>query len=184
MSEHERTPDELAAQAALAAGRQYAERAVHGLVSSEVDEDDSDATPEAPTKRRRFKLVAFGVVALLIVLGALGMVVSYWHWFLLAGVLGAVGLYGWYRVRKRLKAGQRNQLHAEVGSRTQGEARAARAEETEPAHRVDAEASGPSHAAALRQAQEQRARARREAAAAEEQGIDEEIEAMKARLGK
>lgn len=103
MSDLDKATDELAARAALAAGKEAAGRLAARLTSE-------DAAPErgspsaAPRTSRRAKLIAIGLLALLVLVGLLGLVVSYWHWFLLIGLAGLLGLYGWHRLRKRLRS--------------------------------------------------------------------------------
>jgi Flp pilus assembly protein TadB len=99
VGERKKVVDDLTAKAVSAAGRNAARRALDDLVSS----DEGRAERAVDSKRRRRKLIAYAIVGLLLVLGILGLVVSYWQWFILAGVVGLVGIYGWYLLRKRLR---------------------------------------------------------------------------------
>ena len=140
MVDLERETDDLAARATLAAGKDAAKRF-------------------AASKSRRNKLIAYGIFGLLIVLGVLGLVASYWHWFLLLAALGLVGLYGWHRIRKRL-ASKGKPEQATLSNRERKRVELPR---EQPA--VDASA-------------------REKAQAIEQQEIEDELAAMKTRLSK
>jgi hypothetical protein len=168
--------EELAAKAALAMGEAAARRAVDGFLKSGAEDEagEKDADP-ARSKSRRNKLIAFAVVGLLIVVGVIGMVVSYWHWFLLAGLLGLAGLYGWSRVRGRfrkkdVKDDETSALR--VAAREDGGAARARAD------------AAPARSRPTREEQHARARAEAEAEAIAAREVEDELEAMKARLRK
>jgi Flp pilus assembly protein TadB len=96
--------DDLTAKAALAAAKGAMQNALTEAMSSEDERKQRKAEQAALAKRRRTKLIVFGVVGLLLALGVIGLVVSYWQWFLLLGVLGLAALYGRHRWRKRRDA--------------------------------------------------------------------------------
>jgi hypothetical protein len=97
----------LARSATLRAARDAASRALDDALLSDEERAERKAKEEAASKRKWQKRIAIGVVALLLVLGIVGLVINYWQWFLLAGVLGLVALYGRYRWRKRRSEGSR-----------------------------------------------------------------------------
>lgn len=96
--------DDLTAKAALIAARGAVKSALSDAMSSEAEREQRKAEEAAQAKRKRRKLIAFGVVGLLLALGVVGLVVSYWQWFLLLGLVGLAALYGRHRWRKRREA--------------------------------------------------------------------------------
>jgi hypothetical protein len=180
MEDLKQVADDLVAKAALSRAKDSAERALEDLVASDEDKAQRETERAAKSKSRRTKLIIYGVVGLLVVVGILGMVVSYWQWFLLAGLVGLMGLYGWHRLRKRLKRkdGQDEAASAAKVERTADEPRARLATPREP----------EADEALVREARlrEERARqvAREHAAASEAQEIEDELAQMKARLKK
>jgi hypothetical protein len=180
---------ELVAKAAVSAGRDAASRAARQLIG----DDEADAS-EATTKSRKWKIIAAVVLALCLVLGLIGLVLNYWLWFLAAGVLGLAGLFGYWRLRAKLAARREAKGIPEAAvEASAGAARAMASAEgvAKPAaRRVDAEgaAEAERRAEAAREARrleaERDARARAEAEATREQEVDDELAAMKARLGK
>ncbi len=191
MGERQRGTDdvvaELAAKAAVAAGKDAATKAARGLLGDE-------AKDEAGRRARKWKLVAGLVLALCVVLGLIGLVLNYWLWFLGAGVLGLAGLFGYWRLRAKLAARREAKGIPEAAvEASAGATRAMASAEgvAKPAaRRVDAEgaADAERRAEAAREARrleaERDARARAEAEATREQEVDDELAAMKARLGK
>ncbi len=177
MSDLKKVTDELAAKAALAAGKDAAKRAVADLFESDEDKTKKEAERSEASKKKRTKYIAYAVVALLLVLGLVGLVLSYWQYFLLAGLLGVAGLYGYWRLRKRLRASgeepEQEEKAAPVANKIEKKAEPA----PEPT-RIDTEA--------LRREQAEKrareARALEEARAVEAQAIDDELAAMKAKL--
>jgi hypothetical protein len=178
---------ELASRAALVAGKDAAKRFAEDLLTS----DEEKKAKEAASKSRRTKYLAYGVVGLLLVLGAVGLVLSYWQYFLLAGLLGVAGLYGYFRLRGRLGTSKAELETKElrVGEQApkalapkQSLTREARDAEIARAALAEEEA----HLAELR-AREEAAKMRalrEEQRRADEQAIDDELSAMKARLKK
>ncbi len=157
-----RVADDLKTDAMLAAGKSVTKRALAGLVSS----DEERAEEAAVKKRKRTKLLIFGIIGLFVVLGVIGMVVNYWQWFLLAGLVGLAMLYGRYRWRKRRE-------------RVDAPAPNAAADAEPPVAKLPPEAPNP----ALEKEQRAREAAAREAQTqAEAQAIDEELAALKQRF--
>jgi hypothetical protein len=179
VSDLRRTSDELATKAALAAGRDAAGRAMDDLLSTDEEKAEKAATRDHASKSRRTKLIAYAVVGLLLVLGIVGFVLSYWQWFLLLGLAGVVGVVGWHRLRKRLKAGKGEPLAAMGSNEGRGVKTQAASEALLGAPRQPARMQ----AARGRQARDD-ARVRDELRTAEEEAVEEELAAMKARLNK
>jgi len=92
--------NELGARAAFEAAKDAAERALDDALSTEEELAARKLKEAELARRKRKKMLAFGIVGLLLVLGVIGMVVHYWQWFFLLGLLGVAGLYGRYRFRK------------------------------------------------------------------------------------
>jgi hypothetical protein len=101
MVDLKKATDELTTKAAFDAAKNAAERALNDALSSDEERAQRKAEEEALAKRKRKKLLALTIVGLLVVLGLIGMVLSYWQWFLLAGLLGLAALYGRHRWRRR-----------------------------------------------------------------------------------
>ncbi len=170
--------DGVATKAAIAAGKDAAKRAAKELLSS--DEDIAAKEPERDEQRkgRRTKLLVYGVLGLFLVVGVIGLLLSYWQWFLLAGLAGLGGLYGWWRLRKRLAA------RKEAADEASRAAQAAEAEATRRAALEETERARVASAKQLAEARAEEARAALEARAADEQAVEDELAAMKARLKK
>lgn len=144
----------LAAKAAARAGKDAAERAVAGLRGEE-------------NEGRRWRLVVYAVLGLCLVLGVVGFVLSYWMYFLGAGVLGALAVLGYWRLKARLAASR------------EPEAAAAPAKAPERV-RVEPEVAAPAPEPQVDA--RARAQALAEARAADAQAVEDELAAMKARL--
>lgn len=173
MSDLERLADEAATKAALSVGRDAAKRAVHQLLDGEPP---ADPPKSGAPKARRWKLLAGVLLGLCLLIGLVGMVLNYWVWFLGAGVLGFAGLYGWWKLRSRLGA-------AKLG--TPAAAKAPSLPERPERARVAAESEATAPTPAERRAAaDARARALAEAHASEEQQVEDELAALKARLKK
>ncbi len=175
MAERKRISDDLATQAALAAGKNAAKRAVEDLLSTDEEKAQQEAEDAAKAKRRRTKLIIYAVVGLLIVLGVVGLVINYWQWFILAGVVGLLALFGYSRLRKRFASKKESreepaQLSAKAGVKEL------------PPHEGSDENSRHERAEQIREARARQALARRKAREAEEQEVDEELAALKARM--
>ncbi|MEM1033366.1 MAG: hypothetical protein AAGN82_23735 [Myxococcota bacterium] len=184
--------DELTSRAVGTAGRDAARRAVEDLLLSD-DEKAARAQAELATrKRRRQKLLLYGVIGILLVVGVLGFLVSYWPYFLLAGGLGVAGLYGRHRWRQRKEAralASSDETEKTTAAVTEDEGAARRIDVTPPrpkSTRPEAKSKAtvrgdgdPGPSASTEAAD---ATARAEAAALEAQEIEDELAAMKARL--
>jgi Flp pilus assembly protein TadB len=157
MAAPRKVAQDLATKSALAAGTSAAKRAIEDLMSTDQERARMDAERAAHAKRRRTKRIAFGLVGLLLVLGAIGLLLSYWHWFLLLGLLGLVAFYGRYRWRNRRKG--------------------------QPA-RLAARAKHGSLQESSERARARDASAREAAGANEAQSIDDELARLKSRFGK
>jgi hypothetical protein len=172
MSDLKRLTKDATTKAAISVGREAARCAVGDLLSSE---GESKATTEdtSRSRARRWKVGLVVGLGLLVVLGLVGLVLSYWLWFLGAGLLGLGGLFGWWRIRRRFTGKK------EIGKATEPVAakvervRVAPVEPVAALHR--AESAPGAHASE---------EASEENGAAQEQAIEEELAAMKARLGR
>ncbi|MBK7580719.1 MAG: hypothetical protein IPI67_10985 [Myxococcales bacterium] len=101
MADLKRAADELTAKAAFDAAKKAAERALDDALSTDEERAARKAEEAALAKKKRTKLIAMSVVGLLLVLGVIGMVVNYWQWFFLLGLVGLLALYGRHRWRTR-----------------------------------------------------------------------------------
>lgn len=177
MADLKKLADEATAQAALAIGKEAARKATRELLS-----DDADKAGDGPIKPSKAKLWKFGAIALvglLLVVGLLGLVLTYWYWFLAAGVLGLAGLVGYWKLKGRAKGkAALPEAAAEPAARVRVK------EEALPPPKVEAATpKGPSEAE-RRAELEARTRAAAEARALREQEVEDELAAMKARLKK
>lgn len=162
--------DELTAKAALSAGRDAARRAVEDLLSSDEEKAEREAERAAQAKRRRKKLLAWIVAGAILAIGLVGMMIHYWQWFILAGLVGLAGLYGWHRLKKRLRRPAPDGATAEAPRAL--EPKKLRVTEPEPS------------AEELRERRAREAVARAEARVAERHEVDDELAELKARLKK
>ena len=110
MSDDEKPADDLRAKTALAVATHALERAL-----------EAPAERDALARRKRNKRIAQIAIGALVGGGLLGLMLHYWYWSLLLGVLGVAGLYG--RRRWRARRESRKKLEAAAPR----EARAARA---------------------------------------------------------
>ena len=95
-----KSAEEITARAAFGAAKEAAERALDDALLSEEERATRDAEEAQVKSRRRKRRLALIVVGVLIVLGVIGLVLRYWYWFLLLGVVGLLALYGRHRFRK------------------------------------------------------------------------------------
>ncbi len=100
MSDLKKSANEMTAKTAFSAAKDAAERALDDALSTEEERAARKAEEAEAKSRRRKKQLALAIVGLLIVLGVIGLVLRYWYWFLLLGVVGLVALYGRHRWRK------------------------------------------------------------------------------------
>lgn len=184
VSDFKKLTDDLTSRAALAAGKDAAQRAVGDLLLSEEEKAAREEKRAAESKSRRKKYILYGVVGLLLIVGLIGFLVSYWPYFMLAGLVGAAGLYGRYRWQQRKAAvvAEAPKAPAKVVESPQRRIEAEDEGEIESEGEAQAAAEAARRTAAARAAEQARAQA--EAAALEEQEIDDELAAMKARIGK
>jgi len=173
MADLKRLTEDATTKAALAAGKDAAKRALDDLLLTDEEKTKRDATEVEDKKSNRWKYLAIAVLGICLAVGFVGLMLSYWQWFLLAGVFGVAGLYAYWRLRKSRK---KEPVEAALP------AKAAKAELEEPKARV-AEAPRLSDAERL-EAAATRARQQAEARAEAEQAVDDELAAMKARLKK
>ncbi len=172
MNELERLTHDAAAKAALTVGKDAAKQAVERLLDGEA----SPADKKDASKSRRWKVIALAVLGLCLFLGLVGMVLNYWVWFFGAGVVGLAGLYGYYRLRKRLGRPKEGLAEGEPPSQARQALRvAAPVEEPKPAEPTPE---------ARRAEAKARARAMEEARAQQEQQVEDELAALKARMKK
>lgn len=101
MADLDKDAAELTTKATFRAARDAASKAIDDALLTDEERAQRKAVEVADAKRKRSKTIAIGVVGLLLVLGIIGLVVSYWQWFLLAGLVGLGALYARYRWRKR-----------------------------------------------------------------------------------
>lgn len=182
MSDLEQLAKDATTRAALSAGKDAAKRAERAVGSLLADEE-APAKDESEKKSRNYKIIAVVVLGLFAVIGIVGLLLSYWYWFLVAGVVGLAGLIGYSRLKSRLGKAKASK---QVASREVAASDAAEPA-LEPARTarvaIDDEPKKPSQAE-LRAAAEAKAKAIAEAEAIREQEVDDELAAMKARLKK
>jgi hypothetical protein len=170
---------EILARAALAAGKDAAKRKLDEVLGDEAPEKDAPKD-EKSSKSRRWKIAIIAVLVLALGIGLVGLMISYWQWFLAAGVVGLAALYGYYRWRRR-KRDTETEAEAEAPARAAKEEPKARVAPLEDQDEVALRALEREKAARERARQ---AEAAREARAQMEQEVDDELAAMKARLKK
>ncbi len=154
-------------KAMVEASTDAAKRAALGLFSSDDDPSSEPNDEAGASKSKRNKLILLAALGLFVVIGVLGMLMSYWHWFLALGVTGLGGLYLRRRVKRRLAERREEQATRVEVSRPEEQARKAK-----DAKRREADV------------QISNARARAEAEAEAAHAIEDELEALKARLDK
>jgi hypothetical protein len=96
--------EEATARAVLAAGRDAAKRAAVDLLSTDEERAAAQAEDARAAKRKRWRLIGLVVLGLFVLIGLIGMLVSYWHWFLLVGLGGIAGLLGYQWLKRRMAA--------------------------------------------------------------------------------
>jgi hypothetical protein len=159
--------EDAATEQVLAAGKGAAKRAVLDLLSSDEERSKRDAENEKASQQRRRKLIVGGVIVLFLVIGIIGMLVSYWQWFLLLGLVGVAAFIGWRWIRRRVGAPKKKGEAVRV--------------EAPPAPEATTRAPRISQREA--EEKERDARARAEAEAAKEQAaVEDELAQMKARI--
>ena len=178
MADFKRLAEDATTRAALAAGKDAAKRALDDIILSDEEKAKRETEQAEVQKSRRWKYIALGVLGLCLVVGVVGLVLSYWQYFLLAGVLGAGAVYGWWRFRKSRAAAKTAKADAETAS-------IPAKEKAEPVRVVEEpEVDLAAQRAAAAQEARERAEVQREARAEAERQIDDELAQMKARLKK
>jgi hypothetical protein len=196
MNDFDKLAQEATKRAAISVGKDAAKRAVDGLLGPE-GADAKAAGDASAAKTRRWKIFALVALGLCLVVGLVGLLLSYWYWFLAAGVVGVAGLVGWSRLkagwaRRKAEGGARIDEAAAKEPPAIERSKVARAKVGDD--EVDATAEAEREAAAEAEARRTAAKARAEAAARaraaeearvqREHEVDEELAAMKARLKK
>ncbi len=148
---------EAAARAGATAAKEAARGAARDLVAG-----------DPPRKARARKLLAFFVVGLCLLLGLVGLVVHYWVWFLGLGLVGVAGIVGYARARAALAARRNRESTPRHTPSVTSAARLAPASPNAPTVPVDA----PNEAARAAGCAE-----------AEALAVEEELAALKARVG-
>jgi biopolymer transport protein ExbB/TolQ len=167
MADLDKLTQDATTRALISAGRDAARRAASDLLSSDEERAADEAARARASKKKRNKLIVFGVLGLFVLIGVVGLLLSYWHWFLALGLVGFGGWFAWRRVRKR------RALEPAV------EAKRIETAAVVTTKRIEEE---PRETEA--EARERDARARAEARAILEQETDEELAALKARMSK
>jgi hypothetical protein len=132
MSDAKSSAEALGANAAFAVAKSAAERALEEALLTDEERAKRRAEQDALARRRRTKRIAVGVVGALVVVGLIGLMLHYWYWSLLLGLLGAAGLYARRRFRNRRAARLKPRVAAAAEPRARIEVKAARFEEPEP----------------------------------------------------
>jgi Flp pilus assembly protein TadB len=158
MADLDKITDELASKAVVAATKDAAKRTVEDLLATDEERAEREAERAASSKSRRNKLIIYGVLGSLLVVGLVGMVLNYWYWFILLGVAGLAGVYAWRKLIKH-RAAKKARIEEPI-------------EAPAKKHIADADARAGE------------ARALAEAEVEEEQQIEDELAAMKARIRK
>jgi Flp pilus assembly protein TadB len=107
MGDLKKAASEMSGKAAFAAAKNAAQRAVEDALLTEDERARRKAERTERAKKKRAKWIVLGVVALAVLLGVIGMALSYWKWFVLAGLGALVALYGRHRWRRYRVAARR-----------------------------------------------------------------------------
>ena len=100
--------DDLRAKAAFAVAKHAVERALDDAMLSDEDRAKRRAEDAGLARSKRNKRIAIGVIGLLLLIGLVGLLLNYWYWALLLGILGAGGWYA--RRRWRARAGSKRKI--------------------------------------------------------------------------
>ena len=93
--------DDLRAKAAFAVAKHAVERALDDAMLSDEDRAKRRAEETSLARSKRNKRIAVGVIGALLVIGLIGLILNYWYWALLLGLVGAAGWYARHRWRAR-----------------------------------------------------------------------------------
>ena len=100
VSDDDRT-DDLRAKAAFAVAKHAVERALDDAMLSDEDRAKRRADEAGLARSKRNKRIAVGVVGVLLLIGVIGLMLNYWYWALLLGLVGAGAWYARSRWRAR-----------------------------------------------------------------------------------
>jgi hypothetical protein len=100
VSDDDKPTDDLRAKAAFAVAKHAVERALDDAMLSDEERTKRRAEEDALAKSKRTKRIAQIVIGGLLLIGLIGLLLNYWYWALLLGLVGAAG---WY-VRRRWRA--------------------------------------------------------------------------------
>ncbi len=118
MSEDEK--NDLRAKAAFAVAKHAVERAIDDAMLSEEERAKRRTEETSLARSKRNKRIALGVIGALLLIGLVGLVLNYWYWALLLGLLGAAGWYA--RRRWRARATSRKKIVPTAPRHIEGEA--------------------------------------------------------------
>ena len=96
MSDDEKLGDDLRAKAAFALAKRAMSDALLG--------DEERAKRDALAKSKRTKRIVQIAIGALVVVGLIGLMLHYWYWSLLLGLVGVAGFYARHRWRARREA--------------------------------------------------------------------------------
>jgi len=88
-------------KSAFAAAKQAAERALDDALLSDEERQKRRAAEGALARRKRNVRIARVAVGSLLAVGLVGLMLHYWYWALLLGLVGVAALYGRHRWRAR-----------------------------------------------------------------------------------
>jgi hypothetical protein len=97
----EKLTDDVRAKAAFAVAKHAVERALDDAMLSDEDRAKKRAEETSLARSKRNKRIAIGVIGGLLVIGVIGLMINYWYWALLLGLVGAAGWYARRRWRAR-----------------------------------------------------------------------------------
>ena len=97
----DKATDDLRAKAAFAVAKHAVERALDDAMLSDEERTKKRAEESSLARSKRNKRIAIGIIGLLLLIGVIGLVLNYWYWALLLGVVGAAGWYARRRWRAR-----------------------------------------------------------------------------------
>lgn len=162
------------ARALLEAGKDKAKRALEDFTLTDEERAARDAERERETKLGRYKWIAIGIGGLLVVISLFFLLAKLWVYVLLLAVLGAIGFGVYHYVRPRVSA----KYDALVDPKEKPELSAKVIDvETVPESRPESRPAGR---------EEPRSKIEqppRETAAEQEKRIDDELAALKAKVG-